>query len=162
MAGMAVIIAPQAQTPETATFTQCLQLLQNVTFSKRRDTTGAAPGTRRREQRQSAWRPSGHYAGDVPIPNAYHVTFSGPKDAEPGLVDALTKAGLAAETCSPMYDYEADLGWVRVLAHEGYDDPPSPEFQRQIRARSSEVAHTFGYAERASGITAGMAYRLSS
>lgn len=98
----------------------------------------------------------------MPIPNAYHVTFSGPKETEPGLVDALTKAGLAAETCNPMYDYEADLGWVRVLAHEGHDGRPSPEFQAQIRARSSEVAHTFGYSERASGVIVAATYSLPS
>lgn len=98
----------------------------------------------------------------MPIPNAYSLQFSGPKDAESGLVDALSKAGLAAETSNSMYDNEADLGWVRVLAHEGYDDPPSPEFQVQIRARTSGIAQTFGYSERASGNTIAVAYHWPS
>ena len=106
--------------------------------------------------------PHDQYCEDMPIPNAYSVKFSGPKEAEPGLVDALTKAGLAAETCSPMYDNEADLGWVHVLAHEGHDDPPSPEFQVQIRARAGEIAQTFGYSHRSSGITVAAAHRWPS
>ncbi len=57
-----------------------------------------------------------------------------------------------------MYDNEADLGWVRVLAHEGHDDRPSPEFQRQISARSGEIAKTFGYSHRASGVTVATSY----
>lgn len=88
------------------------------------------------------------------------MRFSGPKEAEPALIDALTRARLAAETCDPLYDSEAYLGWVRVLAHEGYDDPPSPEFQQQIRARATQVAETFGFSERTAGITIATAYYL--
>ena len=106
--------------------------------------------------------PFGQCAQHVPIPNAYSLKFSGPKESESGLVDALTKAGLAAETCNPMYDNEAGLGWVRVLGHEGHDDPPSPEFQAQIRARSTEVTSTFDYSERASGFTVATVYHWLS
>jgi hypothetical protein len=105
---------------------------------------------------------SRRYAERVPIPNAYHIAFSGPKDAEPVLVSALTQAGLAAEMCSSLYESEASLGWVRVIAHEGHDAPPSPEFQGQIRNRASGIAQTLGYSERSSGNTVAVHYHWPS
>ena len=62
---------------------------------------------------------------------------------------------------SSLHHQEVDLGWVRVLTHEGHDGPPSPEFQQKVMARAGEVATAYGYSQRASGITIGPAHRVA-
>src|SRR6266516_1503152 len=95
------------------------------------------------------------YADRMPIANVFTVTVSGPKEDEAMLVNALTRSGFAAEVCAPYIDQEADLGWVRVLTHEGHDGPPSPEFQQEVMARAGGIATAYSYSQRASGITIG-------
>jgi hypothetical protein len=63
----------------------------------------------------------------MPVANVFTVTFSGPKQAEASLADALKRSGLAAEVCPPYIDQETDLGWAPVLTHEGHNGPPSAE-----------------------------------
>jgi hypothetical protein len=86
----------------------------------------------------------------VPIPYAYLIKFSGPQESQSAVIEALTKAGLAAESCDPIYDTEADLGWVSVLAHEGNDAFASQAFQERINAQAGEVVEPFGYRHRSS------------
>jgi hypothetical protein len=58
---------------------------------------------------------------------------------------------VAVEPCAPMYPSEAHLGWVRVLAHEGEDAPPSTDFQNQISSKADGIAINFGFSERSRG-----------
>lgn len=81
----------------------------------------------------------------MPIPGAYHVTFSGPRESADDLIAALTGADLVAEPCVPMYPEQADLGWVCVLAHEGQDAPPTQGFQESVNAKANPIAAAFGY-----------------
>ena len=81
------------------------------------------------------------------------MTFSGPKEGEDEFLAALTDYGLAAEHCGPMYPEEAQLSWVRVLTHEGEDDPPGAAFQQHINEKADTIANSFGFTHRAHGIT---------
>ena len=87
----------------------------------------------------------------MPIPGAFIVTFSGPKEAESHFIAALMSDGLAAEPCQSMYPEETHLSWVRVLTHEGPDGHPSLQFQERVNAHADRIASTFAFSHRSHG-----------
>jgi len=92
------------------------------------------------------------YVDEMPISGAFVVQFSGPEDRADDFITALAEHQLAAETCPPMYPGEANLGWVRVLTHEGSDDHPSTAFQDSVLSRASAIAAGFGFTLRSHGL----------
>jgi hypothetical protein len=98
----------------------------------------------------------------MPIPGAFIVTFSGPKEAEDNFIAALRSDGLAAECCQPMYPEETRLSWVRVLTHEGHDGHPSDRFQQRVNASADGIANVFGFSHRAHDPVIGSSFPSAS